>query len=120
MPASSQSILRFVLCFFFCTAAVQLAAAAKAKKGPPPPPDPRILILEVKPATREIVIVYKRTGQKETYSIDDFTQVTLIRAPGTFADIKAGQEIFAYTERDAHTLDYVTVGPADPAPVATK
>jgi hypothetical protein len=119
MPSPTKAALPFLLCFIFGTAVIPFASAA-AKKGAKPPPDPRILIVEVKPATREIVIVYKRTGQKETYKIDDFTQVTVVSYPGTFADIKTGQQIFAYTERDAHTLDYLTVGPPDPAPVAPK
>jgi hypothetical protein len=119
MPTLSQATLRFVLCFLFCAAAVQLPATAKSKV-PRPPPDPRILIIAVKPQTREIDIVYKRTGQKETYIVDDITEVTLVNSPGTFADIKVGQQIFSYVERDAHTLDSLTVGPADAAPVAPK
>jgi hypothetical protein len=46
--------------------------------------------------------------------------VTVVSYPGTFTDIKVGQQIFAYTERDAHTLDYITVGHPEPPPVAAK
>ena len=105
-------------CLILCLLGGLSADAAAKKNTVSAPPDPRILIVAVVPADKQITVILKRTGQKTVYTVDDLTQITFQNNPGSFSDIKVGQQIFTYAERDAHTLDSLTIGPADPAPTA--
>jgi hypothetical protein len=113
---SAYSILIF--CLFFGLVGGLSANAAKPK--PKAPPDPRILVTAVDLATKQISIKFKRTGQVTIYTVDDLTHVTFQNSPGSITDIKVGQQVFDYAERDSHTLDSLTVGAADPAPTVPK
>jgi len=88
------------------------------KKAPPAPPDLRILIVAVNEAKNQITIVYKRDKKKAVYTLDFLVKVTADNMPGTIKDIKIGQQVYGYIEHDAHSLDSIIVGIAQPAPVA--
>jgi hypothetical protein len=101
-----------------CGLVAHAGAAKKAKIVPPV--DDRILVTAVDLAHDQITIVFKRSGQKTSYTVDDFSQVTFQNSPGSIKDIKVGNQIFSYVERDGHTLDSLTVGTAELAPSAAK
>jgi hypothetical protein len=107
-----------LLCLFLGLVGALSASAAKPK--PKAPPDPRILVTAVNLAAKQISVKLRRTGQVTIYTVDDLTHVTFQNNPGSISDIKIGQQVFEYVERDGHTLDSLTVGPADPAPTAPK
>jgi len=100
---------------------VPLAHAANKSKpkpdAPAPPEDTRILVTAVDLAQSQVTITHEVSKQKQTYTIDDLTTVTVSGHPGTVKDIKVGQQVSAYEERRADTLDSIEVGIADPAPV---
>jgi hypothetical protein len=97
-----------------CTLPIHGTTPAKPKG--PPPMDPRILVTAVDVPNQQITITYKRTGQKVKYGVDFMTHVTVDNNPGSLKDVKVGQQIFDYVARDAHSLDVLTVGIANPAP----
>jgi len=92
--------------------------ASKKKGTAATPPDLRILVTAVNEAKNQINIVYKRDGKKAVYTLDFLAKITVDNNPGTIKDIKAGQQVYGYIEHDAHSLDSVIVGIAQPAPVA--
>jgi hypothetical protein len=95
-------------------------ALGAAKPKVPPPEDKRVLVKAVNEAAKQITVERMINGQTQIYTVDDFTQVTVENSPGSIKDIKAGQEVFSYVERDGSTLDSITVGKADPPPVKPK
>jgi hypothetical protein len=89
-----------------------LAAAYK----PPPVIDKRILIKAVDVDKQQVTFQFKRNGKTQDYTIDDRCQVMIGNLPGSIKEIKVGQEVFSYIERDHDALDSITVDKADPAP----
>jgi hypothetical protein len=84
---------------------VDVLPATATPKSPPPE-----FITAVDLKNNQISITYHSNGQVKTYTIDDGTEVKIGDATGSIKDIKVGQQVFALAERDASTLDSITVG----------
>ena len=97
---------------------LSLPAHAATKAKVPPPVDRRILVTVVDVPNQQITIVYQDNKRKQVYVVDERTDVTVNGQKGTFKDIKVGQQVGDYVERDDKTLDSIAVGIADPPPVA--
>jgi len=116
-PSSKIVILPLVLLLFFGLISGVAIGKDKNKGTKNPPPDPRILVTSVDATNQQVTLTFKKSGQTTVYTIDSVTQITLKDGTAaTFKDIQVGQEVFNYAERDSHTLDSISVGPADPAP----
>lgn len=102
------------------TVAVPNAAASTYKWVAPPPVDPRILVTSVDSGAGTIEIKYMRNKTTQTYKIDDITAVNVNDHPGKIADIEVGMQVRGSVERNAQTLDSISVGTADPAPKGAK
>ena len=89
-----------------------LHASDKAKK--PAVIDHRTLVTKVDLATLQVTIVLEKYKQARTYLVDDLCTVTAMGNPGTIKDIKAGQEVYDYVERDSQSLASIVVGVARP------
>jgi|SRR5580658_6338938 hypothetical protein len=117
-PLPKKIVIFPLFLLLFCGLISGVAIAKDKNKGNKnPPPDPRILVTAVDTANQQVTLTFKKSGQTTVYTIDSVTQITLKDgSAATFKDIQVGQEVFNYAERDSHTLDSISVGPADPAP----
>jgi hypothetical protein len=113
------AVITLALAFLFIIA-VPSAIAGKPKPKPAPPVDRRIVIKSVNAAAGTVEIEYMRDKASHTYKIDDLTSIKVNNAPGKIADIKVGMEVNDSVERDDQTLDAISVGPAQAAPVTPK
>lgn len=83
--------------------------------------DALILIQSVDTASNSVTFKDMKAMSTHIYKIDAATSITVNNNPGTFADIKAGMQVSNSTERDASTLDSITVvGKAAPAKSKSK
>jgi hypothetical protein len=110
-----RSSLFALVAFVFCS---QLVLGAE-KKIAPPPPEVFSKVTAVNASTHEVTILFRKgdivLAKKPTvYTIDDMTTVTVNGAPGKFSDIHAGMYVMGTTERDAHTLDNLTLQTTKP------
>jgi len=98
------------------------AHASTTKAKPPPPPvDKRILVTNVDVPNQQLAIVYQDNKKREVYIVDQLTAVTVQGHKATLKDIKVGQQVLDYVERDEQSLDSVSVATAGPsAAVSTK
>jgi hypothetical protein len=83
-----------------------------------PTGDQKIVIQSVNSTDQSITIT---DGDKKTttYTIDDFTQITVLGQTGKFSDLKAGQEVLSFVERSSSALDNLVVGETTSLPTAT-
>jgi len=93
---------------------LSLPAAAAAKKIAPPPPEVFGKVTAINATTKEVTLLLRKgptvLDKKPTiYIVDDLTSVTINGAPAKFPDIHVGMFIQGTTERDAHTLDNITL-----------
>jgi len=95
------------------------AKASTKPKAPPPPVDTRILVTAVNLPNQQITFTYQDNKKRQvTYVVDQITTVTVQGQKGTLKDIKVGQQVANYVERDGQTLDSIEVETADPPPAA--
>jgi hypothetical protein len=102
-------------CFLLTLLATPVFAAPKTKIVTPP--DRRYLVKAVDASSNSITIFSSIEKTSQTYRIDDTTSVQVNGSPAKFADIKAGMEVAAYTERDSDDLDSVSLMSKTSAPV---
>jgi hypothetical protein len=112
------TVTTLAVALLFTVAVLTVHAGGKAP--PAPPVDPRKLITAVDAAAGAIVIEYMRDKTNHSYVLDGLTAIKVNNSTGTIAQIKVGMQVRDFVERDAHTLDSITVSNADPAPVAPK
>jgi hypothetical protein len=104
--------------------------ALAVKITPLPPPESKSTVSAVNAKTHEVSIIFKSTSYKAAklpviYTIDDLSTITINSVPCKFEDIRVGMIVQGTTERDAHTLDNITLEgsgltPAAPAPAKPK
>lgn len=114
---SRQTFLATALlaCCFLVGLITSPALAAAAKKAAPPP-DVRTLIKSVDKANNSLVIISNRDKVTHQYRLDDLSTIQVDGGPAKFADIKAGMEVSASTERDSDTLDSISLVSKSSAP----
>jgi len=112
--------------FFFALAAfslLSLPASAAAKSIPVPPPEAISKVVGVNLTTHEVSILFKGTTTEtakkpRSYILDDYSTITINNVSAKFADIRVGMIVQGSTERDAHTLDNITLEGSGSAPAA--
>lgn len=87
---------------------------------PPVPVDARKLIKSVDAAKSSVVIQYMRDKTLHAYAIDEITVFKVNNVSGKVADIKPGMVVVDFLERDAHTLDSLTLTGYGETPAAAK
>jgi len=97
------------------------ASAAAIKKIGPPPPEVFGKVTAVNATTHEVTLILRKgptvLDKKPTiYTLDDLTTVTINGVPAKFPDIHVGMFVQGTTERDAHTLDNITLRTTAPGP----
>ena len=112
------SLMMVVLLGSFLLGGLVSGSTPTKPKTPPPPLDRRNLVTAVDVDKKQVTIETMSTKGKAVFDIDDFTVITFHNETGKITDIRVGQQVFAYVQRDSHTLDSISVDVADPAPVA--
>ena len=104
-------------------------ATAGQKKVAVEPPEAISKVTAVNPANMQVTILFKGTTTEtaklpRTYTLDEISTVTINNVAARFADIRPGMIVQGATERDAHTLDNITLEGSGsyntPAPAAAK
>ena len=103
-------------CCFLVSLITSPAFAAAAKQKAAPPPDVRTMVQSVNKANNSVVIISNRDKITHTYRLDDLSTIQVDGGPAKFADIKAGMEVSASTERDSDTLDSLSLVSKTSAP----
>jgi hypothetical protein len=93
---------------------LSLPAPAAVKKIAPPPPEVFGKVVAIDLKTNQITLILRKgptvLDKKPTiYTVDSLTTVTINGAPAKLSDIHAGLFIQGTTERDAHTLDNISL-----------
>ena len=93
-----------------------LPAFAGGKSGTvaPPPPESKSVVTAVNAKTHEVTIKFKTSSYAaaknlHVYKLDEISTITINRVPGKFEGIRVGMIVQGITERDAHTLDNITL-----------
>ena len=91
-----------------------LSQPASAGGSAAPPPESKSTITAVNLKTHEITIKYKTSSYNSarnlrTYTLDEISTITINHVRGKFEEIQVGMVVLGTTERDAHTLDNITL-----------
>jgi len=116
LSACAARVVAFALCFGLLGAFS--SSMAKDRKPPPPAPpvDTRILVTAVDIPNQQVTFVYQDNQKKQVYTVDFTTTVTVLGNKGSLADIKVGQQVVNFVERDSATLNSIEVTTAGPPP----
>ncbi len=105
-----------ILGLIFCLVSTPDAMAGQ-KNTTPPPIDRRILVTAVDVSAQQITITYQRDKSKHVYTVDAMTAVKAHGLDGSsIKNIKVGDQVCAYIERDDVALSSLDVEVAEPGP----
>ena len=95
------------------------ALASTTKPKTPAPVDNRILVTAVDLANQQITFTYQDNKKRLVYVVDPMTSVTVQGQKAALKDIKVGEQVYDYVERDSQSLDSINVATAGAPPAGT-
>ena len=109
--------LALALMFTIAVSTSATAAATAPKPTPTPGPvDTKKLISAVNATASTVTIQYQSNKKTFVYKVDDFTTIRVNDSHAKLADIKVGMVVSESSERDAQTLESISLTTPTPTP----
>jgi len=117
-------VVAVVLAFFVGLMVCPGIYAAKPNPNDPNnnPPDNgnAVIVTSVDVAHQQVTLLLKANSQRVVYTIDGGTTITVQGTAASLSQLKSGQQVYSYIERDPTTLDSIDVGPVLPGSTPDK
>jgi hypothetical protein len=108
MPLVIAVLLAFFVGLMMCPG---IYAANPNNPNNPPDNGNAVMVASVDVAHQQVTLLLKANSQRVVYTIDGGTTITVQGTAASLSQVKSGQQVNSYIERDPTTLDSIDVGP---------